>query len=267
MEGTAGIYCLGNLQSGKTAKILRNKAYNIDGRDWVGADPAGLHVQFVQFNKCVDMVATEIGWNQVINEYGQSLVEDNINIYQSNGTSGDRILIHDNYIDGAYPLDINTHTFSGGGIMCDADYADNVTRYVDITNNQVVRTTNYGISIAGGNNNRIMNNRVVSLNRNSDETAAFWAGGNNGIQRYNHAGAPGGVYFGHTVTGNEVGWLNWETGTAIRQDFYGGGDGISLIDNTEIPGGVGAITRTLENAEFTSWLAKVAGSGYIVGKY
>jgi hypothetical protein len=267
LNGTSGIYVLGNLQSGKTVKIIRNKATEIDGRDWTGAKPigAGKSVQFVQLDQCVDMVACEIGWNQVVNTFGNSCVEDVINIYQSNGTSGDRILIHDNYIDGAYPLSISDHTFSGGGIIVDAAYIANVARYIDMTDNQVIRTTNYGIGIAGGNNCRILDNRIISLNKNADESASFWAGGNNGIQRYNHGSAPVEVFFGHTVTGNTVGWINQNTG--IRQDFYGGGDTISEEDNNPIPGEEAAITRALENGELTLWQAKLLSNSVTIGNY
>jgi hypothetical protein len=262
LTGTGGIYIHGNLMSGQTAKVLRNEAFNIDGRDYNNdALGPGYYVQFCQISRCIDMVDTQIGWNKVINTYGQSLVEDNINIYASNGTSGDTLLIHDNYIDGAYPLSYLTKTFTGGGIMIDSEYSENVPRYIDAVDNHVLRTTNYGMAIMGGNNNRIIDNRIISLNKTPDQANLFWAGGNNGIQRYNYESAPGGVYFGHTVTGNYVAWANQETGLA--QPFYGDGDTISSVDNTAVP--FASITRALEEAELALFLNKAATNGITIG--
>ena len=63
-------------------------------------------MQFLQIEKVQNVPGIEIGWNQVINEPGKSRVEDNISIYESSGTSGSPILIHDNYINGAYTISL-----------------------------------------------------------------------------------------------------------------------------------------------------------------
>src|SRR5438552_2096729 len=69
----------------------RNRYRNIDGRksDGKGGYLTGAHelVQFVQFDKVRHIPGVEIAWNEVVNEPGQSAVEDNISIYLSSGTN------------------------------------------------------------------------------------------------------------------------------------------------------------------------------------
>src|SRR6185436_7803111 len=85
-------------------------------------------VQFFQMGVCSGISSVEIAWNQVINEPGNSRVEDTISVYKSSGTSASPIQIHDNYLQGAYtikPAQKNTSDgqwsydwgYSGGGIM------------------------------------------------------------------------------------------------------------------------------------------------------
>ena len=61
-------------------------------------------VQFVQLDEVQNVPGIEIAPNQVIDKPGKSRVEDNINIYLSGGTAASPILIHDNYIQGAYTI-------------------------------------------------------------------------------------------------------------------------------------------------------------------
>src|SRR5262249_6130122 len=93
LEGTSGIYLLnyrGNLAAGDTVKILRNLVHNIDGRE---SDGNGGFLtqskirQFLQTDKVQNVPGMEIAWNQVINDPGNSRVEDNINIHLSGGTA------------------------------------------------------------------------------------------------------------------------------------------------------------------------------------
>ena len=124
LQSTAGIELRsykGNHTPSNTVKILNNQVLNIDGRisngagGWLnynertpirgGPTQSGYNiVQFVQLSKVYSVPGIEIAWNQVINQPGNSRVEDNINIYESSGTSSSPILIHDNYIQGAYTI-------------------------------------------------------------------------------------------------------------------------------------------------------------------
>ena len=59
----------------------------------------------------------------MINEPGKSRVEDNINIYLSSGTAAIPILIHDNYIQGAYTINPAQGSYSNKTYSYDWSYA------------------------------------------------------------------------------------------------------------------------------------------------
>ena len=107
----------------QTFKVLNNVSHNIDGRlsDGKGGyltTPGDHYVQFFQTNGLHNMVGAEVAWNQVTNDPGQSLVEDNISIFDTTGSRRNPISIHDNYIKGAYAIDPQHETdYTGGGIM------------------------------------------------------------------------------------------------------------------------------------------------------
>ena len=109
MTGTSGIYIYnykGDHSAGQTVKILNNVANNIDGRFSDGHGGFSVNsedVQFFQSNAAHGLSGAEIAWNQVINTPGQSRVEDNISIYDSSGTAGNPIAIHDNFIQVLIP--------------------------------------------------------------------------------------------------------------------------------------------------------------------
>jgi len=175
MVGTAGIemgYYAGNGTTSNTVKILKNNALNIDGRWSDGSGgyqtnaAANDYVQFAQFNASHNMPGVEIAWNQVVNQPGQSRPEDNISVFQSSGTASSPMLIHDNYIQGAYPADAaNDGSFTGGGIMVsdgNTGSASTDTGHVRAYNNVVINTTNYGIAVSSGQDNAVYNNIVIS---------------------------------------------------------------------------------------------------------
>jgi parallel beta-helix repeat protein len=112
----------------------------------IGPFPRG---QFVQFNN-VSGPGSSISNNKGENIFGQSYAEDAINLYQSNGTAASPIMITGNWIRGGGP------SSSGGGIML----GDNGGSYLTATNNILVNPGEYGMAIAGGNNNTLSNNSV-----------------------------------------------------------------------------------------------------------
>lgn len=166
LDQTSGIQIDGNNGTNGIVDVLYNKAHNIDGRLSNGnggyiltnGDSDYIIAQFVQISN-EQSVSAEIAWNQITNDKGNSRVEDNINIYDSTGTSADPILIHDNFIYGAYkaqPTVSDSNGYAGGGII--ADYKAN---YVQIVNNIIIDTTNYGVAIADGQNNQLNGNIVL----------------------------------------------------------------------------------------------------------
>jgi hypothetical protein len=179
IERTGGMYLLdfaGDRQSQSTIKILGNRVHNIDGRKSDGRggflNEAKL-VQFVQLDKVRHVENVEIAWNQVINDPGESRVEDVISIYLSSGTPGSPIRIHDNFICGAYPANPTARDYSGGGIMLadgEAEKADEVSSFVEAFDNQVLNTTNYGIAISAGHDCVMHDNRIVSTGALPDGT-------------------------------------------------------------------------------------------------
>lgn len=100
---------------------------------------------FVQLDKCHDCV---VEWNEVINQPGKTGAEDNINLYMAKNCT-----VSNNYVEGATP----SKDFSGSGIM-----VDKACFNCSVTDNTVVNTQNAGIGLAGGSNNTVARNRVIS---------------------------------------------------------------------------------------------------------
>ncbi|MHA6249946.1 right-handed parallel beta-helix repeat-containing protein [Pontibacter sp. CAU 1760] len=180
LEHTAGIYLgvdyVGNQTPENTIRIRYNKVLNIDGRVFEGQDK----VQFVQLNYRGEVPHAEISWNEVINEPGRSAVEDNISLYNSRGTATAPIQIHNNYIQGAFPLSVHDANYSGGGIITDSPEADSLkaTAHIAIYENQLVGLGNYCLGIAGGNNINMHHNRALVAACFKDQSPyPFWTSG------------------------------------------------------------------------------------------
>jgi hypothetical protein len=257
LEQTAGIYLAdydGLATPGGNVTIRFNSAKNIEGRvrDGAGNLVAGDEdKQFVQFNRVHNISSAVIAWNQVINVAGESEVEDVISIHESSGTSASPILIHNNYIKGAYPADPYSDDFSGGGIML----SDGGSNYVRAYNNQVIDTTNYGLAISSGHDNLFYNNRVLSLGTLPDGTPTPAQNVGAYIWDVNNSGA--GEFFNNSGTGNQVGWLRF----GERNDWWVP-DATAWTGNTAWPGNINANTVA---GEWTFWLNKLAGNGFTVG--
>ncbi|HEY8746485.1 MAG TPA: dockerin type I domain-containing protein [Tepidisphaeraceae bacterium] len=266
MAGTAGIemgYYAGNGTASNTVKVLKNNALNIDGRysDGNGGFQTGPdandYVQFAQFNQCFNMTGVEIAWNQVVNQPGQSRPEDNISVFQSSGTTASPILIHDNYIQGAYPADpVNDNSFTGGGIMLSDGFNSsgaNITGNVQAFNNTIISTSNYGIAISSGHNNTIYNNTVVSsgLLPSGQKIASQ----NIGIYIWNQSSDPN--WANNQEYGNTIGWM----GTSGRNDTWTP-NASGQTGDTALPG---TITLSVEQSYYNVWAQKVSASGFTIG--
>jgi hypothetical protein len=225
-----GVYIAGwagTPSSTQTVKILHNVFNNIDGRPSDGNGGYFTDGQWnahgIQLNGIPNIPYMEIAWNQIINTPLQSQCSDIINIFKSGGTSTSHLIIHDNYVQGAFPANPGPDGYSGGGIITDGtaqDTAANTTAFVDMYSNQVVATANYGLSIATGHDNSIYNNRIVSSGYLAN--GAFYPTTyGNGINNYNNYGQPPTVMFNDIAYNNLSGLVRKSsTGGPMRADWY-----------------------------------------------
>ena len=267
LEGTAGIYVLGwqgDAAAGRTLRIVGNRARNIDGRHTDGAGGFSQTdfdlVQFVQLDKVSGVAGMEIAWNEVINKPGESRVEDNINIYLSGGTPSSPLLIHDNYIQGAYSSRPARDSYSGGGILLGDGHPGSEEQFpawVRAYNNQVVGTTNYGIAIAAGHDIAFHDNRVVSSGRLPD--GELLAAQNVGLYIWNLYRLSD--FTNNVATDNVVGW--YQPAERHRNNWWLP-DCSRCANNQPLKPGA-AITLEDEASELTAWRSKVADAGARIG--
>ncbi|MFC3834445.1 NPCBM/NEW2 domain-containing protein [Deinococcus rufus] len=272
LEGTGGIYVrnfIGKGSSGQTIKILRNSAKNIDGRLSNGSggyQNAFRRYQFVQFNVVRNLVNAEIAWNQVINEPGKSALEENINMYQSSGTSGSRVKIHDNLIWGAYhPSPATTSGYAGGGILLgdgNGRSKSTVGGYFDVYGNTIISTSNQGIGISGGHNHKVYNNRIVSSGLLPDGRKI--ASQNVGIYVWDMYGSKaGGNWHNNTVFDNKIAWLKYRSnGSTFLNNTWFADCSSTCYNNTTL---TRAVTPATEAAEYASWVSRARAEGQKIG--
>lgn len=148
----------------------------------IGPFPRG---QFVQFNN-VNGAGSSVTNNKGENIFGQSLAEDAISMYQSNGTASSPIMISGNWIRGGGP------SASGGGIML----GDNGGSYLTAQNNILVNPGEYGMAIAGGSHNSIVNNTIYGASQYFTNVGLYV----NSINGYTESSS--------TVSGNKVLFYN-----------------------------------------------------------
>ncbi len=191
------------------------------------------------------MTATiEVSWNEIVNTFGQSAAEDVISVYQTSFAK-----IHNNYIRGAYPASASG-SFSGSGIMVDAAGShDN-----DIYSNQIIETTNAGIGISAGWNNKAHDNRLVFDGKLDDGTTL--AASNTGIYVWNSNPDPG--WSNNQAYGNVVGWVN---SSGARNDWWMP----DCSGNCANTGFAGTVDHAAEVAEWTTWNNKLAANGVTIG--
>ena len=234
--------------SGMLLHNARPSEVRIEGnriRD-VQAGPDDWFVQAVAFDKVVGPI--DVGWNEIINHPDRSKVEDTITLYSSGGNPGAPARIHDNFIWGAFPRPVDAGGYSGGGIMI----GDNGAAYgnTEVTGNQVVGTTNYGISIVCGTNQWVVGNTIVSSGRTSD---GHWIPATNvglSLGSSSRWGADCPTYVGNTAINNHVGWQR----QGGRNDWWTP-DCSVCSGNTAVDH---EITYDDEKAEYATWRARTA---------
>ena len=127
-------------------KVNNNQFTNV-----IGGYPRG---QYVQFNTVTD-TGNAVKDNVCDLVYGARDPQDLINMYKSGGTATSPLVISGNKMrNGSY----NT---SSGGILV----GDNGGGYINILNNTLMNTGNFGIGVAGGNNINVLNNTVYMHGR------------------------------------------------------------------------------------------------------
>jgi hypothetical protein len=255
----------------QTVKILYNQIENADGRYSNGSggyenagDPTP---HAIILSNIQSVPGIEIGWNQIINQPGQSYVNDVINIYDTSGTAASPIVVHDNYIDGLYSPDPDTTYDSGCGIITDGEAGSSETAYVDIYNNEVVATGNGGICVAAGHNVSIYGNRVVSSGILPDGNSFYSSYVGMYIQDYMSGGSSANFY-GDIAYNNAAAWMSpphsvANTGSKAYENNYVllNGSASGSYNNTSL----GTATQATEAAEYTTWQAKLVSNSVTVG--
>lgn len=265
---------MGNASAGETISITKNVFNNIDGRKSNGN--GGYIIQgdwrahAIQLNGIHGAPHVEVAWNQVITAPFQGDISDNINIYDSGGTENDNLLVHDNFIKGALPGDPGVDVYHGGGIICDGAAnatSTSTTQFVNIYNNQVTMTANYGVGIAVGHDNTIQDNRVVSagvLSTNVVYASTFATGGYN----YNAHGQALSVFFRNHVKNNVLGLLrpvSSGSSTLMRADWYLPGQSSQENNISFTPISNKSPTLSNEATELANWNQKLLDNKITIG--
>jgi hypothetical protein len=262
----------GNRDGEQTIVIRSNRARNLNGllSDGNGGYLPGeganrSAARFIQLDSVQSVPGIDVGWNEVINYPGRSLVEDNIDVYRSGGTPNRPLEIHDTYIQGAYPYRAAQDAYTGGGIKTDAKAGDNaqeVPAFNSIHDNQVVGTVNYGIEFTAGHDNVAANNRVVSSGLLADGTRI--AAQHVGMANSDATGAHGSMY-NNTMHDNLIGWTCWSASCAAegyRKDQYFPASPADYSTNAVLATGQ---ILDMENSEYQVWVNKMATAGVAVG--
>lgn len=137
--------------------------------------------------------------------------EDQINMWMSSGTAASPISITYNKIRGGGP------STSGGGIIA----GDGGGSYITIDTNILVNPGQYGVSIAGGHDNKMLNNKIYS-------GAFAWT--NIGAFVWNQY-AP--AAYNEEVSGNRVNWLN---SSGVANNWWDGGNSGTITMSNNVFG-------------------------------
>jgi Bacterial Ig-like domain (group 2)/Chitobiase/beta-hexosaminidase C-terminal domain len=260
----------GNRDGEQTIVIRANRARNLNGllSDGHGSYLPGeganhSQARFIQFDTVQSVPGIDVGWNEVINYPGRSLVDDNIDVYRSSGTANRPIEIHDSYIQGAYPYKAAQDAYAGGGIKTEGganDTDQEAPAFNNIHDNQIVGTVSYGIKFAAGHDNVAANNHVISSGLLTDGTRIAaqdvgLAGGGANATMYNN-----------TMRDNLVGWACWKASCAqegYRKDQFFPATPADYTSNSVLAGG--PVTLNTENYEYQVWLNKISAAGIEVG--
>ncbi|GAB2778997.1 hypothetical protein HNQ93_001562 [Hymenobacter luteus] len=262
-EHTSGIAAYkwgGDGSASQTLTVRFNQAKNIDGRFRNGG---GEYVQFCGLNQVRNVGNIEVAWNQVVNEPNNSLVEDNINFYNSGGTQQSPARVHNNYVQGAYPYPATANKFTGTGMTTDGDGSSpsTTTAFLNAYENQFISTCNAAMNIAAGHDIKYYNNRMVTSGLLPDGTRlnATYAA----TSIFNAYQQPGNVFFGNATTNNTIGFVKWgyKVPFADRHDLSSGSC-TNCTGTNHLPN---PITLQTEQNEWALWQQKLKQNNIVVG--
>ena len=262
--GTSGIVVnrwSGTGAPGHTLTVRYNRVRNIDGR-WRNGG-GSTRSSFLILNTVQQVPGMEVAYNEVVNTPNQSLVEDNINFYNSSGTAQSPARVHDNFVRGAYPFPATAGHFTGTGMTTDGDAAtpDGATAYVEAFHNQFVSTCNAAMNIAAGHDVFFHDNRMVTSGLLPDGTRlqATYAA----TAVFNFYQQPGNVFYNNRVANNTIGYVKW--GATIpypdRQDLSPG-NCAPCTGTAHLPN---PITPATEDGEWQLWQQKIQQAGVTIG--
>ncbi len=264
----------GNRDGTETVTILNNRGRNMIGLESDGNNgylPGESQWQWAhafQLSNMPSVPGIRIAWNEIVNYPYQSLVNENINMYDAGGTASSPAETHDNYIQGAYAYNPAVDSYNGGGFTTDGSGSDTVataSAFNNVYNNQIVGTVNIGIEFGAGHDNAAYNNKVISSGLLSNGTKIFAQ--NVGLSLYDvYGNIQNGSMYNNNMYGNTVGWMCWAARCAwdgYRNDEYFPDNNGYYATNQSIS--ANPITLRAEGAEYRAWLAKLSANGMTVG--
>jgi hypothetical protein len=264
----------GNRDGTETVTIVNNRGRNIlglesDGNNgYLPGESLWQWAHAFQLSNVNSVPGIQIAWNEIVNYPFQSLVNENINMFDAGGTASSPAETHDNYIQGAYGYDPAVDAYNGGGFTTDGSGSDTVataSSFNNVYNNQIVGTVNIGIEIGAGHDNAVYNNRVISSGLLSNGTKIFAQ--NVGLSLYDvYGNIQNGSMYNNNMYNNAVGWMCWAARCAwdgYRNDEYFP-DNSSYYSTNQSISSV-PISLQAERAEYPAWLAKVGAAGVVVG--
>jgi hypothetical protein len=264
----------GSRNGTETITILNNRGRNMIGLESDGNNgylPGETYWQWahaIQLSNMASVPGIQIAWNEIVNYPYQSLVNENINFYDSGGTADSPAAIHDNYIQGAYAWDPAIDNYNGGGFTTDGSGTDTVqtaSAYNSVYNNQIVGTVNMGIEFGAGHDNVAYGNTVISSGLLSDGTKI--PAQNVGLTVYDAYGnVANGSMYNNEMHSNTVGWMCWASRCdwdAYRNDKYFPLDNSDYSTNQSIS--ANPITLEAEDSEYAAWLTKVSANQMVIG--
>jgi hypothetical protein len=254
----------------KKISIRFNQFKNMDKRKANPMDFNGIeHKAGIMLSSNNNLPDCEIAWNEIINEPGNSWVEDLINCLNSGGIATSHIKIHDNYLFGAYPFPVTANDYTGSGITVDGNPSNNTlettSKFIDVYNNQVISTCNACFNIAAGHDIKAYNNTFISSGMYPDGTASdrFWGG----FCIYDGSNVGPSVFINNSIENNVVGYVRKNVSVPYpnRQDYVRDSKTPAYVDytkNTFLPN---PITLQTEKDEFPKWTAKLALNKVVIG--
>ena len=246
--------------AGPTLVVRYNQARNIDGR-W--RNPGSTRSSFLIMNTMQHLPGVDISYNEVLNAPGKSLVEDNINLYNSSGTAQSPLHVHDNFVRGAYPLPATAGTFTGTGLTSDGDAktADEAAAFIEADHNQFVGTGNAAMNLAAGHDIYYHHNRAVTSG--TLPGGQRFNAGHAGLGVFNYYHQPASVFFNNRVENNTVGYVHWGAHSPYpdRQDLSA--DACApCIGTVHLPN---PITPATEAQEWQNWQQKLRQQNITLG--